>query len=67
MHTERLAYLSRLKGHFEQEDNSKNQGFRFEDINRLEKLILEKLEEKRNRINTNGAELAAKIIRKFTK
>mgnify|MGYP003331968432 CR=1 FL=1 len=56
-----------IKGHFEQEDNSKNQGFRFEDINRLEKLILEKLEEKRNRINTNGAELAAEIIRKFTK
>ena len=49
------------------EDNSKNEGFSFEDINRLEKLILEKLEEKRNRINTNGAELAAEIIRKFTK
>lgn len=56
-----------IKGHFEQEDNSKNEGFSFEDINRLEKLILEKLEEKRNRINTNGAELAAEIIRKFTK
>ena len=56
-----------IKGHFEQEDNSKNEGFIFEDINRLEKLILEKLEEKRNRINTNGAELAAEIIRKFTK
>lgn len=56
-----------IKGHFEQEDNSKNEGFNFEDINRLEKLILEKLEEKRNRINTNGAELAAEIIRKFTK
>ena len=56
-----------IKGHFEQEDNSKNEGFSFEDINRLEKLILEKLEEKRNKINTNGAELAAEIIRKFTK
>ncbi|MGB0724214.1 MAG: glycosyltransferase [Nitrosopumilus sp.] len=56
-----------IKGHFEQEDNSKNEGFSFEDINRLEKLILEKLEEKRNRINTNGAELAAEIIKKFTK
>ena len=56
-----------IKGHFEQEDNSKNEGFSFEDINRLEKLILEKLEGKRNRINTNGAELAAEIIRKFTK
>ena len=56
-----------IKGHFEQEDNSKNEGFSFEDINRLEKLILEKLDEKRNKINTNGAELAAEIIRKFTK
>ena len=56
-----------IKGHFEQEDNSKNEGFSFEDINRLEKLILEKLDEKRNRINTNGAELAAEIIKKFTK
>ena len=56
-----------IKGHFEQEDNSKNEGFSFEDINRLEKLILEKLEEKRNRINTNGAELASEIITKFTK
>jgi len=56
-----------IKGHFEQEDNSKNEGFSFEDLKRLEKLILEKLDEKRNRINTNGAELAAEIIRKFTK
>jgi UDP-N-acetylglucosamine--N-acetylmuramyl-(pentapeptide) pyrophosphoryl-undecaprenol N-acetylglucosamine transferase len=56
-----------IKGHFEQEDNSKNEGFSFEDINRLEKLILEKLDEKRNKINTNGAELAAEIIKKFTK
>ena len=56
-----------IKGHFEQENNSKNEGFSFDDIYRLDKLILEKLDEKRNKINTNGAELAAEIIRKFTK
>ena len=56
-----------IKDHFEQENNSKNEGFSFDDIYRLDKLILEKLDEKRNKINTNGAELAAEIIRKVTK
>ena len=51
-----------IKGHFEQEDNAKERGFVFDDINRLDKLILEKLEEKRNQINTEGARKAAKII-----
>ena len=51
-----------IKGHFEQEDNAKEQGFNFEDIKRLDKLILSKLEEKRNRVNTEGAKKAAKII-----
>lgn len=51
-----------IKGHFEQEDNAKEQGFVFEDINRLDKLINSKLEEKRNQINTEGAKKAAKII-----
>jgi len=52
-----------IKGHFEQEDNARDEGFNFEDINRLEKLILEKLEEKRNPIKNNGAIKAAGIIR----
>ncbi|MDC0070316.1 UDP-glucuronosyltransferase, partial [Nitrosopumilus sp.] len=56
-----------IKDHFEQENNSKNEGFTFNDINKLDELILEKLDEKRNKVNTNGAELAAEIIRKFTK
>ena len=56
-----------IKDHFEQENNSKNEGFSFNDINKLDELILEKLEKKRNKVNTNGAELAAEIIRKFTK
>ena len=56
-----------IKDHFEQENNSKNEGFSFNDINKLDELILEKLDKKRNKVNTNGAELAAEIIRKFTK
>ncbi len=56
-----------IKGHFEQEDNARNEGFIFEDINQLDKLILKKLEEKRNKINTNGAELASEIIKKMIK
>ena len=51
-----------IKGHFEQEDNAKEQGFEFEDINKLEELILKKLEEKRNQVNTEGGKIASKII-----
>jgi UDP-N-acetylglucosamine--N-acetylmuramyl-(pentapeptide) pyrophosphoryl-undecaprenol N-acetylglucosamine transferase len=54
-----------IKGHFEQEDNAKEQGFVFEDINRLDVLIPEKLEEKRNPVNTDGAKNASDIIRKL--
>lgn len=54
-----------IKGHFEQEDNAQEQGFVFEDINRLEELILEKLEEKRNQVNTKGAKIASDIIQKM--
>ena len=56
-----------IKDHFEQEDNAKMEGFVFEDINRLDELILEKLEEKRNEVNTNGTKLASEIIRKLIK
>ena len=54
-----------IKGHFEQEDNAKEVGFVFDDINRLDVLILEKLEEKRNQVNTDGAKNASDIIRKL--
>jgi len=54
-----------IKGHFEQEDNAKEEGFVFDDINRLDVLILEKLEQKRNQVNTNGAKNASDIIRKL--
>ena len=56
-----------IKGRFEQEGNAKFEGFVFEDINRLDKLIVEKLEQKRNKINTNGAKLASDIIKKLIK
>jgi len=54
-----------IKGHFEQEDNAKEEGFVFNDINRLDVLILEKLEEKRNIKNTDGAKNASDIIKKL--
>jgi len=54
-----------IKGHFEQEDNAREEGFVFDDIKRLDVLILEKLEQKRNRVNTNGAKNASDIIRKL--
>jgi len=54
-----------IKGHFEQEDNAKEEGFVFDDINRLDELILEKLEEKRNQVNTDGAKIASDIIKKL--
>ena len=54
-----------IKGHFEQEGNAKEEGFVFEDINRLDKLIIEKLEQKRNPLETKGAVNAYNIIRKL--
>ena len=56
-----------IKNHFEQENNAKMEGFIFEDVNRLDKLILKKLEEKRNKINADGAKLSSEIIRKLCK
>ena len=54
-----------INGHFEQEDNAKEEGFVFEDINRLDELILEKLDKKRNKVNTDGAKNASNIIKKL--
>ena len=54
-----------IKGHFEQEDNAREQGFVFEDIKRLDRLVLEKLEEKRNQASTDGAQIASDIITKL--
>ena len=54
-----------IKGHFEQEDNAKEEGFVFDDVNRLDELILQKIDEKRNIVNTNGAIIAADNIKKL--
>lgn len=51
-----------IKGHFEQEDNAKDEGFGYEDLERLDQLILEKIKEKRNPTQMNGAQKASKII-----
>lgn len=54
-----------IKGHFEQEDNARGEGFVFDDINKLDKLILEKLVQKRNSVETKGAINAYNIIKKL--
>lgn len=54
-----------IKGHFEQEDNARDVGFVFEDIYRLDELILEKLEQKRDQKNAQGSVIAAKLIEKL--
>ena len=52
-----------IKGHFEQEDNARGEGFRYEDVNRLEELIQEKINQKRIPTKTDGAKKAAAIIK----
>ena len=52
-----------IKGHFEQEDNAKDEGFVFDDIEYLDELILKKLEEKRNSKVGKGAQKASEIIK----
>jgi UDP-N-acetylglucosamine--N-acetylmuramyl-(pentapeptide) pyrophosphoryl-undecaprenol N-acetylglucosamine transferase len=52
-----------IKNHFEQEDNAKDEGFSYNDINKLDSLISQKLEEKRNPQNYDGAKKAAEIIK----
>ena len=52
-----------IRGHFEQEDNARDEGFVFEDIERLDELILQKLEEKRNPHDMEGAQKASEIIK----
>ncbi len=54
-----------IKGHFEQEKNAKELGYSYEDLFRLDKLILEKLNEKRNPQPYQGGRKAAELIRKF--
>lgn len=52
-----------IKNHFEQEDNAKCKGYSYDDVFRLEKLISEKLQEKRNPVASDGARKAFEIIK----
>lgn len=54
-----------IKGHFEQEENAREIGYSFEDVFRLEKLILEKIDEKRDPKPFDGARKASELIKKF--
>ena len=54
-----------IKGHFEQEDNAREEGFTFEDIFKLEKLIGEKLEQERDPLVSHGATRASELIKKL--
>ena len=51
-----------IRGHFEQEDNARSVGYSFEDINKLESLIPQKIESERIQVQTDGAKKAAQII-----
>ncbi|WP_268543551.1 glycosyltransferase [Candidatus Nitrosotenuis cloacae] len=54
-----------IKNHFEQEDNAKSEGYTYDDISRLEQLVSEKLQEKRNPLASNGARKAFEIIKQY--
>lgn len=54
-----------IKGHFEQEDNAKKEGFSYLDLENLEELISQKLNQKRNPITTDGAQKAYEILNEF--
>ncbi|MBA0908213.1 MAG: UDP-glucuronosyltransferase [Nitrosarchaeum sp.] len=54
-----------IKGHFEQEDNARNEGYVFEDIKKLDKLIIEKIEQKRDPVESKGAIKAYNVIKKL--
>ena len=54
-----------IKGHFEQEENAREEGYSYEDISRLDKLILEKLNASRLPRIRNNPQKASKLIRDF--
>ena len=51
-----------IKDHFEQEDNAKEIGFKFQDIFNLTNLIEEKLSQDRNQQHKNGVDIAGMEI-----
>jgi len=54
-----------IKGHFEQEENARELGYTHDDVFRLDKLIQEKIDEKRNPRPFDGAKKASDLIKKF--
>ncbi len=54
-----------IKGHFEQEENAREFGYTHDDVFCLDKLILEKIDEKRNPQPFDGAKKASDLIRNF--
>ena len=54
-----------IKGHFEQEENAREVGYTYEDVFRLDKLIQDKLKEKRNPLSIDGTKKASDLIRDF--
>jgi UDP-N-acetylglucosamine--N-acetylmuramyl-(pentapeptide) pyrophosphoryl-undecaprenol N-acetylglucosamine transferase len=54
-----------IKGHFEQEDNAREEGFEFQDLFRLEELIFQKLDQDRIPLSTDGALKAAGLIKRL--
>jgi UDP-N-acetylglucosamine--N-acetylmuramyl-(pentapeptide) pyrophosphoryl-undecaprenol N-acetylglucosamine transferase len=52
-----------IKGHFEQEENAREEGFRFDDINRLDELMLEYLDNDRCVKAENGVDKAIGAIK----
>ena len=54
-----------IKGHFEQEENARELGYTYDDIFHLDKLIQEKIDEKRNPQPFDGAKKASDLIKNF--
>lgn len=54
-----------IKGHFEQEENAKELGYSYDDIFQLDKLIREKINQKRNPQIFDGEKRASDLVRNF--
>ena len=54
-----------IKGHFEQEENARELGYTHDDIFNLDKLIQEKIDERRNPQPFDGAKKASDLIKNF--
>jgi UDP-N-acetylglucosamine--N-acetylmuramyl-(pentapeptide) pyrophosphoryl-undecaprenol N-acetylglucosamine transferase len=55
-----------IKNHFEQERGAARLGYKYDDIFRLESLIMKKIDQRNNAVGVDGAARAAKIICTFS-